>query len=130
MAARAPKTTKNGLGTRLSTERLVLRPPSEEHVGAISRALAKNARHLATVGPDVPSASLVVVAARVAAERAAFRRGAAFAFYAFARASRGAPSSPVTLFAVSASDGNASLMSTHGLHSGLLNAVSLDQLIA
>jgi RimJ/RimL family protein N-acetyltransferase len=36
-----------------------------------------------------------VVAARVAAERAAFRRGAAFAFYAFARASRGAPSSPV-----------------------------------
>jgi len=95
MATRGRRATKNGLGTRVSTDRLVLRPASEDHVGTISRALAKNARHLATVGPDVPSASLVAVAARVAAERAAFRRGTAFAFYAFPRESGGAPSAPV-----------------------------------
>ena len=78
------KPTPNGLGTRLVTERLVLRPPGEEHAQTISRALARNTEHLARVSPSArQSASLVDVARRIASERAEFKRGTAFAFYAF-----------------------------------------------
>lgn len=80
------KPTANGLGTRIVTERLVLRPPAEEHTQTISRSLAKNADHLARVSPTTkPSASIVAVARKVAAERTEWKRGTSFALYAFSR---------------------------------------------
>jgi len=75
-----------GLGTRLVTERLVLRPPAEEHALTVSRAIARNAEHLARVSPTTkPSASLVDVARRIASERSEWKRGTAYALYAFAK---------------------------------------------
>lgn len=83
---REKKSPPNGLGTRLVTERLLLRPPGEDHGPSVARAHAKNATHLARVSPTTrPSASLVDVARRIAVERAEFRAGKTFAFYAFAR---------------------------------------------
>ncbi len=84
--AREKKATRHGLGTRLLTERLLLRPPAEDHGPSVARALAKNAVHLARVSPTVrPSSSIVDVARRIAMERAEFRKGTTFAFYGFVR---------------------------------------------
>ncbi len=83
---KSERPTRNGLGTRLLTPRLLLRPPAEDHGASIARALRRNAAHLARVSPSVPpSSSLVAVAQRVAAERREFTRGTTFAFYAFTR---------------------------------------------
>lgn len=80
------KPTPNGLGTRLVTERLVLRPPGEEHAQTISRALARNVGHLSRVSPSAKqSASLVDVARRIASERSEWKRGTGFALYAFSK---------------------------------------------
>ena len=76
--------TRHGLGTRLYTPRLLVRPPAEDHGAAIGRALRRNLAHLARVSPTVPP-SLVDVARRVAVERREFTRGTAYAFYAFSR---------------------------------------------
>lgn len=87
MARERTRERHPGLGTRLVTERLLLRPPGEEHATAIARALRRNAEHLAQLTPRGAPApwSLVEVAVRVAAERRDFVRGVTFAFYAFAR---------------------------------------------
>jgi RimJ/RimL family protein N-acetyltransferase len=84
------RTRHSGLGTRLVTERLLLRPPGEEHATAIAQALRRNAAHLAQLTPRgaPPPWSLVEVAMRVAAERRDFTRGVTFAFYAFGRQPR------------------------------------------
>jgi [ribosomal protein S5]-alanine N-acetyltransferase len=88
MRAREKKPTPNGLGTRILTERLLLRPPAEDHGPSVARAIARNAEHLARVSPTTrPSSSLVDVARRVAVDRSDFRKGTGFVFYGFARAS-------------------------------------------
>jgi ribosomal-protein-alanine N-acetyltransferase len=79
------KATPHGLGTRLRTERLVLRPLAEDHGPSLVRALKRNASHLASVSPtNKPPSALIDVAARIAGERREFRRGTMFSFYAFA----------------------------------------------